>query len=110
FEEVRVPDRDRLGDVDKGWSVALTTLMNERAAIGAGPGGGPASGSMARLIEMVRHFGLDADPVVRDELASLVTSHRVATFTNQRAMDKIKMGQVPGPELSIAKLSLTLNL
>ncbi|MET0144464.1 MAG: acyl-CoA dehydrogenase family protein, partial [Ilumatobacteraceae bacterium] len=37
--EVRVPDDHRLGDVNNGWNVALTTLMNERAAIGAGGGG-----------------------------------------------------------------------
>jgi acyl-CoA dehydrogenase len=111
FNEVRVPDGDRLGDVNQGWSVALTTLMNERAAIGAGgASGGLGSGQVTRLIEMVRHYGLDKDPLVRDELAALIISHRVAAYTNQRAMDKIKMGQLPGPELSIAKLSLTRNL
>ena len=31
FNEVRIPDSHRLGDVNGGWSVALTTLMNERA-------------------------------------------------------------------------------
>ena len=36
FDDVRVPDTHRLGDVDEGWTVALTTLMNERAAIGGG--------------------------------------------------------------------------
>ncbi len=36
FTEVRVPDSHRLGDVNQGWTVALTTLMNERASIGAG--------------------------------------------------------------------------
>ena len=40
FTDVRVPDSHRLGDVNNGWNVALTTLMNERAAIGAGGGGG----------------------------------------------------------------------
>ena len=43
FTEVRVPDDHRLGDVNGGWAVALTTLMNERASIGAGSGGGWAS-------------------------------------------------------------------
>ena len=40
FTEVRVRDDHRLGDINNGWNVALTTLMNERAAIGAGGGGG----------------------------------------------------------------------
>ncbi|MFM9086434.1 MAG: acyl-CoA dehydrogenase family protein, partial [Acidimicrobiia bacterium] len=39
FNEVRIPDELRLGDVNGGWSVALTTLMNERAAIGTMGGG-----------------------------------------------------------------------
>ena len=110
FNEVRVPDDHRLGDVNQGWSVALTTLMNERASIGAGGAGGPTGGMTARLIEMVRHFGLADDPIVRNELAGIITSLRVAGYTNQRAMDKIKRGQLPGPELSIAKLSLTMNM
>ena len=61
FNEVRVPDDHRLGDVNGGWSVALTTLMNERAAIGAGGMAGGGAGTMTRLIEMVRYFGLSQD-------------------------------------------------
>jgi alkylation response protein AidB-like acyl-CoA dehydrogenase len=109
FNEVRVADDHRLGDVNQGWAVALTTLMNERASIGAGGGGGNGI-SMAHLTEMVRHFGLSNDPVTRQELARLYTNLRVAGYNNQRALDKIKAGQLPGPEMSIAKLSLTNNM
>jgi alkylation response protein AidB-like acyl-CoA dehydrogenase len=110
FTEVRVPDDHRLGDVNNGWNVALTTLMNERAAIGAGGAGGNSSGIFARLVEMVRHYGLDKDPLVRQSMAELYTRNRVASYTNQRAMDRIKRGQLPGPEMSIAKLALTSNM
>jgi alkylation response protein AidB-like acyl-CoA dehydrogenase len=109
FNEVRVRDDHRLGDVNNGWNVALTTLMNERAAIGAGGGGGGGINLYARVIEMVRHFGLDTDPLVRNELANLIIHQRVSGYNNQRAMDKIKAGQLPGPEMSIAKLAGTLN-
>jgi alkylation response protein AidB-like acyl-CoA dehydrogenase len=102
FNEVRVPDADRLGDLNNGWNVALTTLMNERAAIGAGGGGGGGINLYARVVEMVRHYGLGDDPVVRDRLADLIIHSRVSGYNNQRAMDKIKAGQMPGPELSIA--------
>ncbi len=34
FTDVRIPDAERLGDVGEGWRVAMTTLMNERVAIG----------------------------------------------------------------------------
>ena len=113
FNELRVPDDHRLGDVNQGWSVALTTLMNERASIGAGGVAGGGMGGIAnstRLIEMVRHFGLDQDPITRQELAKIYIGFQVAKMNNQRAMDKIKAGQAPGPELSGAKLSLTANM
>ena len=40
FDDVRVPHENVLGDVNEGWTVAITTLMNERVAIGSGGGGG----------------------------------------------------------------------
>jgi alkylation response protein AidB-like acyl-CoA dehydrogenase len=106
FNEVRVPDDHRLGEANNGWAVALTTLMNERAAIGAGGGGG-GSGLLTRAIEMSRAFGVTSEPLVRQQLADLVVRSRVAQYTNQRALDKIRAGQTPGPELSIAKLAST---
>jgi len=111
FTDVRVPDGHRLGDVNGGWSVALTTLMNERASIGGGGGGGGLGmANAARLAEMLRHFGLGDDPVLRQKLMHLYCNFQVAKFTNQRAADKIKAGQLPGPEMSIGKLTLTANL
>ena len=111
FTEVRVPDDHRLGDVNGGWTVALTTLMNERASIGAGSGGGlgtsPTPSASSRCSA---HFGLDQDRVLRDELMKLHIAFEVAKFSNQRALAKIKAGQLPGPELSTAKLALTQNM
>src|SRR5215207_4048946 len=111
FNEVRVPDDHRLGDVNQGWSVALTTLMNERSSIGAGGGGGGMGlANVTRLAQMLRHFGYGESAVHRDQLMDLYTRFQVAKFTNQRALDKIKAGQLPGPEMSIAKMALTDNL
>jgi alkylation response protein AidB-like acyl-CoA dehydrogenase len=109
FTEVRVRDDHRMGDVNNGWNVALTTLMNERAAIGAGGGGG-GNNLYGRVVEMVKFYGLHNDPVVRNQLADLLIHQKVAGYNNQRAMDKIKAGQLPGPEMSIAKLTGTLNM
>ncbi len=111
FNEVRVPDDHRLGDVNQGWSVALTTLMNERSSIGAGGGGGGLGvANVTRLAEMLKQFGLANSAVHRDELMDIYTRYQVAKLTNQRALDKIKAGQLPGPEMSIAKMALTDNL
>jgi alkylation response protein AidB-like acyl-CoA dehydrogenase len=107
FDEVRVHDSHRLGDVDEGWTVALTTLMNERAAIGGGLGN-RATG-LTRFVELARYLGQQDDPLVRQQLADSYVRLQVARYTNQRAMAKIRAGQLPGPEMSIAKLSMTQN-
>jgi acyl-CoA dehydrogenase len=107
FNEVRVPTDHILGAENDGWGVALTTLMNERASIGA-MGGGETS-MFVRLLGMIRHYGLDRDPLVRDQLADLYATSRIAGLTTQRAMDKIRAGQTPGPELSIGKMALVNN-
>jgi alkylation response protein AidB-like acyl-CoA dehydrogenase len=109
FEEVRVPDSHRLGDVDEGWTVALTTLMNERAAIGGG-GAGIGNLSFSRFRDMARHYELADDPITRQRLADIYIRQNVARYTNLRAMAKIRSGQLPGPEMSIAKLALTANM
>jgi alkylation response protein AidB-like acyl-CoA dehydrogenase len=109
FDEVRVHDSHRLGDVDEGWTVALTTLMNERASIGGG-GAGVGSINFTRIVELARHLGADEDPVMRQRLADFFIRTSVARYTNLRAMAKIRAGQLPGPEMSIAKLALTQNM
>jgi alkylation response protein AidB-like acyl-CoA dehydrogenase len=110
FHEVRVRDDDRLGDVNNGWNVALTTLMNERAAIGAGSSGGTGPSLLTRIMAMVQAMGLSQDPLVRQGLADLVIHSRVQNYNNQRAMDAIRAGQLPGPEMSMAKLAGTMNM
>ena len=47
---------------------------------------------------------------IRQQLADVYINFQVAKYNNQRAIDKIKAGQLPGPEMSIAKLSLTNNM
>ncbi len=108
FTDVAIPDTNRLGEVNGGWSVALTTLMNERAAIGGGGGGGAPA--LTRLIELARHAGRADDPLVRQQLARLIVHSRVAGYNTLRAMAKVAAGQAPGPELSLAKMSLTQNM
>jgi acyl-CoA dehydrogenase len=60
-----------------------------------------------RLTELVRVCGRAQDPLVRQQLADVVTRVRVASYTNRRALAKLSVGQLPGPELSIAKLTAT---
>ncbi len=109
FTDVRVPASHLLGEVNGGWTVALTTLMNERAAIGSG-GGGVNSPVTTRLLEAARALGRNGDPLVRQQLAQIIIDERVAGFTTQRALARFAAGELPGPELSLAKMALTANM
>ena len=107
FNEVRVKDDHRLGDVNNGWNVALTTLMNERASIGSSNAGD--NNLITRVIAMVKHYGLESDPLIRHDLADIVMNYRIANMNAQRATAKAKAGQLPGPEGSIGKMVLVNN-
>ena len=103
FDDVRVPHEQVLGDVNEGWTVAITTLMNERVAIGSGGGGG-GRGSVNQLISLAQERGLNADARVRQQLADLYTKTRIQKFLSMRTLTAATKGKVPGPEGSIGKL------
>jgi alkylation response protein AidB-like acyl-CoA dehydrogenase len=103
FDDVRVPADHVLGGVNEGWTVAITTLMNERVAIGSGGGGG-ARGSVHDLIDLAQRRGVNTDPLIRQRLAGLYTKSRISKFSSMRTLTAALKGQVPGPEGSIGKL------
>ena len=103
FDNVRVPHENVLGDVNEGWSVAITTLMNERVAIGSAGGGGRHAG-FGEIIELAQRRGLNRDARVRQQLADLYTKSRIQRFLSMRTLTAASQGKVPGPEGSIGKL------
>ncbi|HYA68054.1 MAG TPA: acyl-CoA dehydrogenase family protein [Acidimicrobiales bacterium] len=102
--DVRVPDTQRLDAEGAGWRVAMTTLMNERVAIG---GGVPRrnAGPIARALDiwLAKPEG-DRTPVHRDRITALWVATEVARLTNRRAREMRRAG-TPGPEGSVAKLA-----
>jgi acyl-CoA dehydrogenase len=105
FTDVRISDSQRLGEVGQGWQVALTTLMNERASIGAG-GGGTKFSSVKKLAEQVQINGKPAieDAAVRAKLASWYVEEAGLKYTAYRTLSALSRGELPGPENSIGKL------
>jgi alkylation response protein AidB-like acyl-CoA dehydrogenase len=101
FTDARIPDSYRLGAVGDGWRVALTTLMNERVAIGSTrlPRGG---GAIAETTAVWTEKGL-TDPYLRDEMMKLWCEAEVLRLTGIRAGQARTLG-TPGPEGSTAKL------
>jgi alkylation response protein AidB-like acyl-CoA dehydrogenase len=94
LDDAVVADRDRIGGVGEGWSVARTVLLHERGAIGGG-----SAVSVERLMGLAATRQRAGDGVVRDRLAALWASTAVARWTRQR-----------GSHGSLAKLALTSNL
>jgi len=99
--DLRIPDSQRLGEVGDGWKVAITTLMNERVAIG-GKVGGRGSGPIGEAVTTWRERG--ENPEYRDRLLQLWMRSEVLRLTNQRARELAVTGKTPGPEGSIGKL------
>src|SRR4030095_15710217 len=104
FTDVKIPDAQRLGDVNDGWNVSLTTLMNERMSIGAG-----VSTGFPELFEFCNNLMLEDGPAiddrgVRSKLANWAVKASGLKYTSMRAISALSKGERPGPENSIGKL------
>ena len=104
FNDVRVPDSQRLGAEGEGWKVALTTLMNERLAVGDPPGL-----DFDQIFEATKQFEVEdglaiKNSEVRQKMADWYVQSRGLQYTKYRSMTALSKGQTPGPELSISKL------
>ncbi len=98
--DVRIPDEQRIGDRGDGWKVSLTTLMNERVAIGANPT--PRnSGPIGDLLEVWKERGGTEDD--RERVMEVWVEAEAARLTNLRAYENRTAG-TPGPEGSTSKL------
>jgi len=108
LSDARIPDSHRLGAVGSGWRVAMTTLMNERSAIG-GSSSVRGAGAIADAVELWSRYPQRHTPVLRDRLAALWTRAEAQRLTDDRARRSAGPGS-PGPEGAIAKLvSAELN-
>ncbi|NRQ36753.1 dehydrogenase [Nonomuraea sp. NN258] len=105
FDDVPIPDEHRVGEVNDGWSVAVTTLLHERLSISAGVGMGGQKDNPAS-VEALRQAVDTTDPLVRDELVELHIRTRALALFNQRLAQETKAGIFPGARGSAAKLLL----
>ena len=132
--DARVPAANVVGTVGEGWTAALTTLAFERRF---GMFGRPSyTSAPGRALEEARaeadrHFatyawypqragrvdlvvprahatGCGADPVLRQQIARLLSLQQIAGWTAARARAALALGRTPGPEGSIGKLASSL--
>ena len=100
--DARIPDAHRLGGVGDGWRVAMTTLMNERSALGAS-GSQRGAGTISEAVQLWASRRDLQTPVLRDRLTQLWLRAEAQRLTSERSRASATAGG-PGPEGSIGKL------
>ena len=131
LDDARVPVADVVGAVGEGWRAALTTLSHERGlaahraaryntAAGRVLQEAQAEWEIANepykwypqragrpdlVVERAQAEGRNDDPLIRQEIAALLSLVRASQWTAQRAVANRALGRPPGPEGSLGKLN-----
>ncbi len=106
FKDARVPQKNRVGPENGGWSMAKALLGHERTGIG----GVAESGRWMRLVKRIASETpvgtgtLFDDPAFRRRIAALEMRHRAVAMANQRTLAAAQLGHAPGAESSILKI------
>lgn len=132
--EAKVPPDMLVGETGQGWQIATTTLMHERRNAdalrqwGRPDAGGKGqiyeeeaaeiatvmepyrwypqrAGRVDLILKRARDTGKLDDPVVRQEIAKLLTMSKSAEWTARRARAAQELGRPQGPEGSLGKLA-----
>ncbi len=112
FEDVRIPQRNVLGEVNRGWYGAVTTLDFERSSIGSAVGMQQSVEDIIRYAKEHRGSGLSS--VDRRETQLALTDRYIETQTarmiSYRIVSMQNQGLIPNHEASMAKLfAMELN-
>lgn len=113
YDNVRVPRKNLVGDLNQGWQVSIATLMYERVSGGTRH---PVEKTITELVEVsksVQFEGMPAarHPYVRQRLAQFASESLCLRLSRYRSLTAQLNGKVPGPESSFGKLHATeLNL
>ncbi len=92
-----------VGEIGKGWQVAMGTLGFERGASTLGQQMSFRR-ELDELIDFARETGAADDPILRGELARAYETLEIMRYNNLRMLTVVDAGGVPGPEMSIGKL------
>ena len=109
FEEVRVPKKNLVGELNRGWMVAITTLMFERVATGSFF---RFEKLMPQLIDLARRIEVNGRPTIEDtsvrqQLAQFAIEAEAIKYNDLRRLTRQLKGQPPGPEGSFSKITTT---
>jgi alkylation response protein AidB-like acyl-CoA dehydrogenase len=111
FTDVRIPDNQRLGEINGGWAVAMTTMMNERLTLSADMS--VARNVIPPLMRIAsRTDGISGNQVLaesscREKIASYYVAAAGMQHIGARLRTALARGETPGPEATIGKVVLT---
>ena len=106
LENVRVPKKNLVGELNRGWYVGATLLDLERSGVGS-------SASSRRLLENLVQFckenkrngrPIAQDPLIRDRLARAAVEIETSRLLSYNIAWMQSQGQIPNKEASISKL------
>ena len=110
YDDVRVPDRYRIGEVDGGWKVMAVALAFERGVMGGTSMGVPLLHHFHRWAAEVRDDAgrrLLDDPLVREQMVRVAIDNEIASLMTQRCAYIAATGGLPGLEGSMVKVFST---
>jgi alkylation response protein AidB-like acyl-CoA dehydrogenase len=109
FTDVKVPKKNLVGELNKGWTIAKRLLQHEREMIsGMGLGGVGAGGGIGTLEQVAKDYfgetdGKIASPSLRDRITRQKMDSKAFALTMMRSAEEAKAGQGPGAASSIFK-------
>ena len=104
LDNVRVPCSQRVGELNKGWTIAKALLSFERIFLGSPK---QSQYALARVREAAELLGLFDDPVFTDRYTQLALDVADLGTLYTRFVDQVKRGETLGPDVSMLKIFAT---
>lgn len=111
LDDVEVPDEDRVGEVNDGWTVANTQLAAERAGMAKGWHAGLRAAAIAEhitlsqsLVTLARDLGRADDPAARELVGEAFVLDAVYNLTGRRIGTGTRNGTLPASAATISSL------
>jgi alkylation response protein AidB-like acyl-CoA dehydrogenase len=105
LDDVFVPSDCLVGGLNRGWSVANTTLAHERGTTFPFKEQVVHEVYLNELYALAAESGTLDDLEVSDALAEAAVKLRVLRLHNWRTLSRLTHGEEPGPESSVVKLT-----
>jgi alkylation response protein AidB-like acyl-CoA dehydrogenase len=102
LEDVFVPDTEIIGEVNKGWGVAMATTSSERGLSLRSPGRFVATA--ARLVDLYHRYRDRSDPVLRNEVIQAWMDAQVYRWFTFQTVTRMAQGESIGPDSSMNKV------